>query len=93
VYRFRAGRDEYALIVTDSHPAEGRTVRRNRLTPTERCIADLLVGGLGAQRIADRRGTSLHTVNNQIAAIYAKLGVHSRRELRYVYAADDAEVT
>jgi DNA-binding NarL/FixJ family response regulator len=81
VYRFRAGHDEYALIVTELQPA----LPRSRLTASERCIADLLVAGFGAQEIARRRGTSLYTVNNQIASIYTKLGVHSRRELRWVY--------
>ena len=51
------------------------------LTPAERAIVALAVRGLSNGEIATRRGTSARTVANQIAAIFRKTGVTSRREL------------
>ena len=51
------------------------------LTRTERAVAMGLVRGESNARIAERRGTSTRTVANQVATIYRKLGVGSRREL------------
>jgi DNA-binding CsgD family transcriptional regulator len=51
------------------------------LTAAEREVALALVRGATNAAIAAERGTALQTVANQIAALYAKLGVHSRAEL------------
>ncbi len=51
------------------------------LTCAEREIALSLLRGATNRAIATERGTSAQTVANQIAALYAKLGVHSRAEL------------
>ncbi len=51
------------------------------LTATERAVADLVLRGLSTAEIARRRRRSSRTVANQIAAVFQKLGVQSRREL------------
>lgn len=51
------------------------------LTPAERQIAIFSLQGLSTTAIACVRGRSKSTVANQIAALYRKLGVNSRREL------------
>jgi DNA-binding CsgD family transcriptional regulator len=51
------------------------------LTPAERDVVACIVSGKRAAVIAHERGSSPRTVANQIAAVHAKLGVSSRREL------------
>lgn len=51
------------------------------LTPAERDVARLVASGCTNREIAARRRASVHTVGNQLAAIYGKLGVSSRYEL------------
>jgi DNA-binding CsgD family transcriptional regulator len=55
------------------------------LTPREREVV-LLAVRLSSQQIATRLGLSLHTVNNNLARSYAKLGVSGRAELRSLLA-------
>lgn len=55
--------------------------RLESLTCAEREIALALLRGATNRAIACERGTAPQTVANQIAALYAKLGVHSRAEL------------
>ena len=52
-----------------------------RRTQREAEIATLAAQGLSSRQIADRLYVSVRTVNNHLATIYAKLGVHSRDEL------------
>jgi DNA-binding NarL/FixJ family response regulator len=51
------------------------------LTAAECDVALDLVRGATPLAIAEARGTSLRTVESQVKAVYAKLGVHSRVEL------------
>lgn len=51
------------------------------LTPAERDVVQLVASGCTNREIAQRRRASVHTVGNQLAAIYGKLGVSSRHEL------------
>jgi DNA-binding CsgD family transcriptional regulator len=51
------------------------------LTPAEREVVQLVASGCSNREIAQRRRASVHTVGNQLAAIYGKLGVSSRHEL------------
>jgi DNA-binding NarL/FixJ family response regulator len=51
------------------------------LTPAEQGIVALVLEGLPNYAIASRRGRSERTIANQLASIYAKLGVGSRSEL------------
>jgi DNA-binding NarL/FixJ family response regulator len=60
-------------------PANGP--RFERLSAAEREVARLVFQGASNAAIARIRGTSERTAANQLQAIYAKLGVHSRVEL------------
>jgi len=51
------------------------------LTPAEQHVVELLIRGLRTKDIAALRGTSLHTVSNQLATIYRKFDVSTRQEL------------
>jgi len=51
------------------------------LTKAEREVMELVVAGLSNAEIAERRRTSVHTVSNQLAAVFRKLRVGSRVEL------------
>jgi DNA-binding CsgD family transcriptional regulator len=51
------------------------------LSPALREVAARVVAGDSNAEIAKRRGTAVRTVANQIAAIFDKLEVRSRREL------------
>ena len=48
------------------------------LTPREKEVLELMVKGMIKKEIADKLGSSYHTVNNQLRSIYQKLHVHTR---------------
>ena len=50
------------------------------LTSREREVLRLMANGLGNKIIANELGISTHTVKFHVAAVFAKLGVHSRTE-------------
>ena len=52
-----------------------------QLSAAEREVAELAVRGMGHAAIAARRGTSVHTVANQLASVFRKLAVVSRCDL------------
>ncbi len=52
-----------------------------RLTPAEREVARSYAAGKSCAEVAAERGTSPHTVANQLGSIYSKLGVAGRTEL------------
>ena len=51
------------------------------LTATEKAVAMAAGAGHSARSIAGTRGTSVRTVEHQIATIFRKLGVRCRAEL------------
>lgn len=51
------------------------------LSPAETEVFWSLLRGESNARIAASRGTRVRTIANQVASIFAKLGVHSRAEL------------
>jgi DNA-binding NarL/FixJ family response regulator len=51
------------------------------LTPSERAVLEAVLRGLSNSDISRERGTSVHTIRNQIASVFRKLGVKSRLEL------------
>lgn len=51
------------------------------LTPSERGVVALVAVGRSNAEIAKMRNCSVRTVENQLHAVYQKLGVHSRSEL------------
>jgi DNA-binding NarL/FixJ family response regulator len=65
-----------------SHPAPSYvTPSEPSLTSSEREVLLALVSGEATRAIARVRRVAVRTVENQIASIYAKLGVRSRSEL------------
>jgi DNA-binding NarL/FixJ family response regulator len=52
------------------------------LTPSEHAVAALAACGHSNPEIARRRHCAVRTVANQLAAVYEKLGVKGRRDLR-----------
>jgi DNA-binding NarL/FixJ family response regulator len=71
--------DEYLVIALPSPAWE----MPDCLTGAEQAITALVLRGLTNEEIARERGTSAHTVANQIARIFAKLSVTSRIELAH----------
>jgi DNA-binding CsgD family transcriptional regulator len=57
------------------------------LTPRERQVAELLVGGRSTDEIAAALHISRHTLRDHVKAIFAKVGVSSRPELTAALAA------
>jgi DNA-binding CsgD family transcriptional regulator len=75
--RFKLGGVEYAVLSEETRPAADLS----SLTSAEREVMGLVADGLSNVDIAKRRGTSVRTVANQLAAMFKKLGVGSRSEL------------
>ena len=61
------------------------------LTRAERDVAKRAAAGDGNHAIARARGASPRTVANQLAAVFAKLGVRSRAELSHRLSGLDLE--
>jgi len=57
---------------------------RDPLTIRERQVALLAGGGATSAAIAERLGITVRTVDNHLGAVYRKLDIHGRRELRTV---------
>jgi len=66
---------------------------RAPLTPREKDVVGLLVGGCSTRDIARKTGLTVATVNTYLKRIFAKLGVHSRVELVARMAGTDAAGT
>ena len=62
------------------------------LTAREREVAEDLIAGMTNKEIAERLFVSVTTVNFHVRNILAKLGLHSRRELRRFRAGDRGPV-
>jgi DNA-binding NarL/FixJ family response regulator len=63
-----------------SVPRAARTLA-GRLSPCESEVCELLLEGRSHAEIAGKRGTSVRTVANQLAAAFRKMGVSGRLEL------------
>ena len=79
--RFRVGIDEFALISFDWVRSGDDRNAAALLSPSEREVAELAWQGHSNAAIARMRSTSIRTVENQIASIYRRLNLGSRREL------------
>jgi DNA-binding CsgD family transcriptional regulator len=69
--------EELAVL---SHPLD-EPASLAGLTQAEQQVAADVVDGLSNEQIARRRGTASSTVAKQIASVFRKLGVGSRRQL------------
>ena len=77
---FLMSRKEAILVTVPLSPGEPPV-----LTGAESEVFDLLKEGLGNRQIAERRRTSVRTVEKQVQQVFAKLGVSSRTELLREY--------
>jgi DNA-binding CsgD family transcriptional regulator len=78
--RWLAGQAHGELIASGGRRRRRREMP-DRLTPQERRVFELAAQGLSNEAIASRLRVSAGTVKTHLEHIYAKLGVHSRREL------------
>ena len=72
-----------AVIIEPAHPSEiaPLIVRAYDLSPREREITQQVIRGLSTNEIAEQLFISANTVQDHLKAIFAKVGVSSRREL------------
>jgi len=75
----RAGRE---LVATGENARKRRPDTRGELTPQERQIARLARGGLSNPEIGAQLFISARTVEWHLRAVFAKLGITSRKQLR-----------
>lgn len=93
----QAGRYRGAQVQLDARPRHGWLVCEARrlptldgLSPREAAVARRFADGLSHKEIARELGVSPSTVRNQLAGVYAKLGVHDKASLaRRVDGRDD----
>jgi DNA-binding CsgD family transcriptional regulator len=85
----RAGRE---LQATGETVRKRRAETRDDLTAQERQIAQLACDGLSNPEIGARLFLSPRTVEWHLRKVFAKLGIHSRRELANVLASADSEL-
>jgi len=77
---------DYATRMRHEPPASGlagvsQTLERTPLTPRERDVVALLLGGASTRQIASDAHLTVGTVHTYLKRIYPKLGVRSRLEL------------
>jgi DNA-binding CsgD family transcriptional regulator len=81
-FRFCIERDKFVVLSFGLPDRNAGSAQISGLTASERDVAKLVVLGRSNAEIAHLRSSSVQTVANQLATIYRKLGVTSRRELR-----------
>jgi len=64
-----------------STPNNEYTAPIHDLTPRERAVLLLISEGLSNQEVADRLSVSKRTISTNLAAIFQKLGVHTRLQV------------
>jgi len=62
------------------------------LPPSLLMVAEYLAQGLGDKDIVERTGHSLATVRTYVTRVFARLGIHDRRELMRGVRADDVNI-
>ncbi|MFO0617127.1 MAG: LuxR C-terminal-related transcriptional regulator [Polyangiaceae bacterium] len=77
-YRLEIDGEEYLLI---GIPVGSPKLERD-LTPVEATLIEGVLAGLSNRQLAEKRGTAVRTIANQLQTLYRKLGVGSRGELR-----------
>ncbi|AVT38113.1 LuxR family transcriptional regulator [Plantactinospora sp. BB1] len=82
--RDRGGADAATAIEGDRRSRHGAGF--DALTAAETRVAELLAGGATKQQAAASLFVSFHTVDAQLRAVYAKLGVRNRLELARLWA-------
>ena len=86
----RAGRE---LLATGAKVRKRTVETRDELTAQERQIAGFARDGLSNPEISARLFLSPRTVEWHLRKVFAKLGIHSRRELAAAMPSSDSELT
>ena len=87
-----AARARGELLATGERVRKRTAEARDELTPQELQIAQLARGGLSNPEIGARLFLSPRTVEWHLRKVFAKLGIHSRRELANVLPGSDPEL-
>ena len=69
-----------AAPITPPEPRGGVSLTAQSLTAREEDVLALIGSGLMIKQVAAKLGISYHTVNDNIKAIYRKLGIHTRAQ-------------
>jgi DNA-binding CsgD family transcriptional regulator len=88
------GRDQVAIVVEPARPADlaPLLVYGYGLSARERAVAEQVLHGRSTAQIAAGLGITPYTVSDHLKAIFAKVGVRSRRELGQALAARTASL-
>jgi DNA-binding CsgD family transcriptional regulator len=81
------------IAASELRRTQGKRGGRDRLSPTERRIAELAGAGQRNQEIAARLFLSPKTVEANLSRVYSKLGVRSRAELAHHLAVAEGPET
>jgi DNA-binding CsgD family transcriptional regulator len=78
-----------AVVVRGAAPAETFELlcRAYALTQRERQVVAALIAGLDTRALTEQLFISRHTVQDHLKSVFAKLGIHSRRELLATFSA------
>ena len=79
------------LAASGVHIERGDLARRNKLTPSERRIADMAATGASNKAIAQSLFLTVKTVEMHLSNAYRKLDIRSRRDLANALASLDRE--
>lgn len=79
-FRFRGQR--YAYLSLALEPPD----RAAALTSAELDVAWRAANGQSYKQIAEARGSSVHTVANQLTKVFAKLGIQGRHQLAAAFS-------
>src|SRR5919201_151797 len=82
VWWLDVGEEAFAVLEVPPAPALALTnLDVPSLTGAERQVAGLMLAGLTNEEIARWRGSAPRTIANQVASVFKKLNIQSRREL------------
>jgi DNA-binding CsgD family transcriptional regulator len=87
-----AERARQELLATGEHVRKRSVETRDELTAQERHIAQLAGDGLSNPEIGARLFLSPRTVEWHLRKVFAKLGIHSRRELANALASFESQL-
>ncbi|MFB8008453.1 AAA family ATPase [Nocardia sp. NPDC056000] len=81
-HRFTNSLESTPATASEPNPSPEHARAWSALTSAEQQVATLVAAGFTNAAIAARRGTSVRTVDSQVASILSKLMINSRRDIR-----------